>query len=287
MGQPFPTNALFSTYTSHPLRFSQSLTVNHLTDWDKDFVFYLIYNRKPEVGRDIDHIHPQSRLEGFRAEKVHSIANYQLLDIETNRDKKRAKPLAVWLDNFVSDSPSYLTRHLIPTDEALWLEENFDQFVKIRAEMLVAKVQEFIPAAPVDSISPEQIPMPPATDKQVDLLTLSQLPPNQQDHSILQDKTELFDLFQKHVGANWAGRYRNELERFNIRTIADFARVVMYLKLEIWYDAGYAKVYRFHKPLNDGQKIHFNQKNFGGWAWETALNELEKRGFDWQLFVMG
>lgn len=285
-GQPFPTNALFTTYTDHPIRFSELLSVNQLAEWDREFVFYLIYNRKPEDGRDIDHVHPKSRLGEFKAEQVHSIANYQLLDVGTNRNEKRAKPLAAWLNKFVTDRPSYLSRHLIPTDESLWLEENFASFVTVRAQMIVDKVWEYIPVALVDSTPPVPEPTLSVNNTRVDLLALSILLPDQEHHPILEDKTSLFDLFRERVGAAWAGRYRSELARFNIRTIADFARVVMGLKLEFWYDSGYAKVYRFHKPSDDGQRIHFNQKSFGGWAWFITLDELENRSFDWQSFVI-
>ncbi|MEZ4646378.1 MAG: hypothetical protein R3E31_27250 [Chloroflexota bacterium] len=52
-GQPFPIKTLFSAYIGHPIRFSEMLTVDRLGNWDGDFVFYLMYNRNPEVGRDI------------------------------------------------------------------------------------------------------------------------------------------------------------------------------------------------------------------------------------------
>lgn len=285
-GKPFPIHALFKTYTDHPIRFSESLSIDHLADWDREFVFYLMYNRKPEDGRDVDHVHPKSRLGKFTTEQVHSIANYQLLDVGTNRNEKRAKPLATWLNDSVTDRTTYLSRHLIPTDESLWREENFPTFITTRAQMIVDKVQGFIPAPMSDSTLPEPESTMMVNTTRVDLLALSTLLPEQEDHPVLQDKTILFDLFRNRVGPAWAGRYRSELAHFNIHTIADLAHIVMSLNLEFWYDAGYATVYRFHKPLEGGQKIHFHQKNFGGWAWFIALDELGKRGFDWRSFVI-
>ena len=201
------------------------------------------------------------------------------MDVVPNRYEKRAKSLAACLNKCGTDRPSYLSRHLIPTDESLWLEENFATFVTVRAQMIVDKVREYIPVALVESNPPVPEPALSVNNTRVDLLALSILLPEQEHHPILEDKTSLFDLFRERVGAAWAGRYRSELAHFNIRTIADFARVVMGLKLEFWYDAGYAKVYYFHKPSDDGQKNHFNQKNFGGWAWFITLDELEKRSF--------
>lgn len=287
-GKSFPTEALFDVYKRHPLRFSRSLAVDHLGDWDRDFVFYLMYDRRPEVGRDIDHVHPKSRLGKFRSEQVHSIANYQLLDIGTNRNEKRAKSLADWINGDVSAGArsDYLNRHLIPAKESLWQEKNFEQFITKRAQMIVEKVQEFVPAALPDATIPEPQPDTVPQNGRVDLLALSQLTPEQEGHPILQDKTLLYDIYRKQLNGHWSSRYRNELKRYNIRTIADFVRVIMALKLELWYDAGYAKVYRFHKPLADGQKAHFNRKSFGGWGWDLALKEMEERGFDWQSYVV-
>ena len=287
-GDPFPVEVLFDVYKGHPLRFSRSLTVEYLADWDRDFVFYLMYDRHPEVGRDVDHVHPKSRLGSFRSEQVHSIANYQLLDIGTNRNKKRAQSLTDWINGDVSEEArlGYLNRHLIPSEELLWFEKNFEQFVTKRAQMIVEKVQEFVPEAPLDAILPDPKPDPVSKSVSVNLLALAQLSAEQETHPILQDKTPLYDIFHAHLKGPWAGRYRNELRRFNIRTIADFAHVIMALKLKLWYDAGYANVYRFYNTLDDGQKIHFNQKNFGGWAWGVTLQQLKNRDFNWELFLV-
>ncbi|MEZ4646377.1 MAG: hypothetical protein R3E31_27245 [Chloroflexota bacterium] len=106
---------------------------------------------------------------------MHSVANYQLLDIGTNRNKKRAKPLKDWISGYVADHTSYLNRHLIPTDKFLWLEENFEQFVMKRTEMIVAKVTDFVPVALPDSFSDEPQSQPPVSNEPVNLPALLKL----------------------------------------------------------------------------------------------------------------
>lgn len=287
-GKLFPTETLFEMYKRHPLRFSRSLTDEHLANWDRDFVFYLMYDRNPDVSRDIDHVHPKSRLGNFRGEHIHSIANYQLLDIGTNRNKKRAKSLLDYINSVVSDDTraDYLNRHLIPSEKSIWSEENFEQFIKRRAQMIVEKVREFVPTTPPEAATSEPKSHHTSQKGYLDLLALSKQFGGHGEHPILQDNTSLYDLFKKNIRGPWAARFRNELKHYNIHTIADFAHVIMALKLELWYDAGYAKVYRFHRTLDDGRKIHFNKRNFAGWGWLIVLKELEDRDFNWQSFFV-
>lgn len=156
-GQPFPTEEIFEVYKNHPLTFHAEVDVKHLPRWDADFVFYLIYDCEVVSGRDVDHVHPRSKLEAvqintpnglipkYNPSQIHTIANYQLLDPGTNRDRKRAKTLAQWLSDGTSDRAFYLKRHLIPEDAVLWEIDNFETFLEYRAKAILDKVQGFIP----------------------------------------------------------------------------------------------------------------------------------------------
>lgn len=156
-GQAFPTEEIFEVYKSHPLAFNAEIDVKQLPRWDADFVFYLVYDCEVVSGRDVDHVHPRSKLEaaqintpdGFKPmytpSQIHTIANYQLLDPGTNRDRKRAKTLAQWLSDGASDRAFYLKRHLIPEDPMLWEIDNFGRFLEERSKAILAKVQGFIP----------------------------------------------------------------------------------------------------------------------------------------------
>ena len=80
--------------------------------------------------------------EGKDREKIHSILNFQLLDMGTNRGKKQGKPLKEWIKHNVDGKKHYTTIHLIPEDETLWDTPMFDGFITRRAGMILAKISE-------------------------------------------------------------------------------------------------------------------------------------------------
>jgi hypothetical protein len=63
------------------------------------------------------------------------------------------------------------------------------------------------------------------------------------------------------------------------------AAIIMALQLEFWREQSHGNVYHFHKPLPDGRRAELRTKHFGGWAWSTALHQLQERGFEWQEFL--
>jgi len=145
-GQLFPTNSLFTMYRQHPLRFSEDLNQERLPTWNRGFVFYLIYDQEHDAARDVDHIHPRYLLNDlYEQDLINAITNYQLLDPGTNRNDKRAKSLADWIERGVVDRPSYLRRHLIPGDPALWDEANFPAFTEARSALILKKIDHAVP----------------------------------------------------------------------------------------------------------------------------------------------
>ena len=144
-GNAFPKDRLFMVYAGHPLRFVSTVNENNLSDFDQEYIFYLIYNGLPAIrSEDIDHIHPRSLLLsiGFDEWTINNIVNYQLLDSGTNRGQKNGKKLADWINSSVdaANRQGYLSRHLIPQDPALWETQNFDRFCEARAKMLADKI---------------------------------------------------------------------------------------------------------------------------------------------------
>jgi hypothetical protein len=89
---------------------------------------------------------PRSILEEKKYDwaKINSIKNFQLLDYGTNRGKKNGKPFKKWIDNYVSDKKSFVTRHLIPTDENIWTEDKLDNFITERAQLIFNKVIKYL-----------------------------------------------------------------------------------------------------------------------------------------------
>jgi hypothetical protein len=96
---------------------------------------------------DIDHIMPKNILEaqGIDWDKINSIKNLQLLDFGTNRGEKNGKPFKEWVNNpeYVKDKQSYVKIHLIPSDETLWTEDKFEDFIEARATLILEKLTTY------------------------------------------------------------------------------------------------------------------------------------------------
>ncbi|MBN6076759.1 DUF262 domain-containing protein [Aggregatibacter actinomycetemcomitans] len=146
--QVFPMQILFDVYIQHPLNFELKYTKGSLNNLDSSFIYYLIYDCKESLRvNDIDHIMPKSVLQsyGYSWDKINSIPNYQLLDYSTNRGNKNSSSFYDWVNNEdnVKDKEQYLKIHLIPTDKSLWLEENFEDFIDNRAELIIKKIESY------------------------------------------------------------------------------------------------------------------------------------------------
>lgn len=146
--KPFPVSELFEVYTTHPITFTTTYTSGNLDQLDNSFIYYLMYDRaRTTRTNDIDHIMPKNILEAKEVDwgKINSIKNFQLLDFGTNRGAKNGKPFKEWVDNpgYVKEKPAYVTLHLIPTDETLWTEDKFDDFIEARAALILGKLGHY------------------------------------------------------------------------------------------------------------------------------------------------
>ncbi len=151
----FPVDELFQVYTNHPITFTISYTSKNLDLLDSSFVFYLMYDRTRTTRmNDIDHIMPKSILDSIlKADgtkkydwaNINSIKNFQLLDYGTNRGAKNASPFMSWVTNLdcVKDKAAYIEIHLIPTDETLWVEDSFGDFIEARAKLILQKLHKY------------------------------------------------------------------------------------------------------------------------------------------------
>lgn len=144
----FPKQELFNVYIEHPVIFTQSYDAKNLDSLDRSFLYYLMYDRNQTIrSQDIDHIMPRSILAElkFAWEDINSIKNFQLIDYGTNRGIKNGKPFKEWMNNHVSDNPSFVKRHLIPDDEKIWEESSFPDFIEKRAKLILAKISNYLP----------------------------------------------------------------------------------------------------------------------------------------------
>ena len=141
--QDFPTQEMFKVYYDHGITFTEVIDLSKLDVFESQFMYYLIYDKKQTVRvQDIDHIMPKNILESLSYDwaKINSIRNFQLLDYGTNRGEKNGKPFKNWIDNYVTDKAAFALKHLIPTDENIWTEEKFEDFIEKRAELILDKI---------------------------------------------------------------------------------------------------------------------------------------------------
>jgi len=143
--QKFPINELFNVYYDHPIIFTKDYNSSNLDQLDAGFVFYLMYEMKQIIRiQDTDHIMPKSILEvmSYDPAKINSIKNFQLIDYGTNRGEKNGKPFKEWITNsaYVTDKDAFIKRHLIPDDETLWEELQFENFIEKRAELIIERL---------------------------------------------------------------------------------------------------------------------------------------------------
>ncbi|MGB4268222.1 MAG: DUF1524 domain-containing protein, partial [Spirochaetota bacterium] len=146
--QDFPKDELSKVYIDHPITFTTKYSSDNLDQLDSSFVFYLMYDREKTIRtNDIDHVMPKNILEekGFDWNLINSIKNFQLLDYGTNRGEKNGKPFKKWIDNqeYVKDKSNYLKIHLIPSDETLWEEDKFKEFIEERAKLIISKIDQY------------------------------------------------------------------------------------------------------------------------------------------------
>ena len=143
----FPKTELFKVYIEHPVVSTQNYKVENLDFLDRSFLYYLMYDRNQTIrNQDTDHIMPKSILASFKYgwDDINSIKNFQLIDYGTNRGVKNGKPFKEWMDNYISDKASFVKRHLIPSDERIWEESKFSDFIEKRAELILAKIFQYL-----------------------------------------------------------------------------------------------------------------------------------------------
>jgi hypothetical protein len=144
----FPKQELFNVYIEHPVVFTQNYDGKNLDNLDRPFLYYLMYDRNQTIRvQDVDHIMPKSILAMLKYswDEINSIKNFQLIDSGTNRGIKNGKSFKEWMNNHVSDKPSFVKRHLIPDDKTIWVESSFLSFIEKRTELILAKIKKYLP----------------------------------------------------------------------------------------------------------------------------------------------
>jgi hypothetical protein len=143
-GKSFPADEIIKMYMDYGLAFTTEIESSKLAGFDDLFVYYLMYNKEQTIRQqDVDHIIPKSRLVNrYSQEQIYNICNYELIDSGTNRWQKSATEYKVWVDTCIKDKQDYIRRHLIPPDENLWNEDNYEDFLLARGKLIVEKIHE-------------------------------------------------------------------------------------------------------------------------------------------------
>lgn len=135
--------------------------------WYRDFAHTPAYdNNLPQV----DHIFPQSALRKIRVENPRSgrrdllkyhepernqLANCMLLTREENGagGKSDTLPEEWFAQKLAEEGPSYLQKHLIPHDTALWKLERFEYFIEERKRLIRDRFRSLlVPVTPVNPL---------------------------------------------------------------------------------------------------------------------------------------
>jgi hypothetical protein len=143
-GKPFPLDGLIRCYQSYP-RLTYRIPNNDtsISDFDRDIIFRMMYGERYGFRQeDVDHIHPKSLMFDEYPYEINLIENFQLLDSDTNRNAKRAKPFIEWFREGVNDElkEEYLERHFIPKDQSLWNADSFREFLSCRRKLIVSQI---------------------------------------------------------------------------------------------------------------------------------------------------
>jgi hypothetical protein len=254
--------------------------------------------RLPEGKRtkhpEVDHIFPQSKLSsrGIDEEHINNFANLRLISQPDNNWKRAQDPKP-----YFDKNPGAATRYLIPVDTLEY--EQYSMFLDKRRALIWEHLQRFLGLAGHQQaiydassagtpVIPTSLPEPSNHVSDLRLACQERLTAEEQAHPILQDHTNWLDVYrQLGYEPRWCGRYYWALHHAGIQNVADFAAAVMALKLQANGRSSGQPMYQFANALPDGSKLTIVTREFGGYAWKSALEELMKRGLDIEKYFIG
>jgi hypothetical protein len=89
--------------------------------------------------KDLDHIYPKSKLDGYSDQKINSYGNFRYINNIINKIKSDKDPLT-YFENLPKDN--LLINHLV--DKNLLCEEQYDSFIVDRQKRIKDKVKAFL-----------------------------------------------------------------------------------------------------------------------------------------------
>ncbi len=242
-------------------------------------------SRRPEV----DHIFPQSKLLalGVPDEKINSYANFRLISQSENNWKRAQDPQPYFKAN-----PKATARYFIPGN--LLEYHHYEQFLAKRKSLIWNYLNAFFGLNNNELIEeiqkPEmdiEVPINIERNQNINIQhrIMELLTKEDNNNPIIKNSGAWIDQYIEYgLDPRWARRYHKALLKVGINSVGDFAAAIMALKLRIAYNS-YLPVYDFISPLFDGNNIHLESHDFGGYGWKISLEILHKKGFSWERYI--
>ena len=107
---------------------------------------------------EVHHIFPKSTLykQGYAKSLVNALGNYAFLSKETNLDITNKDP-DKYIPEYMSLNPGAVESHWVPTEQDLFLVDNYEIFLSKRRELLAESTNEFLDALLVGSAKQVEI----------------------------------------------------------------------------------------------------------------------------------
>jgi hypothetical protein len=126
--------------------------VNHAKDWESGVeISSMLLGRGSSL--EIHHIFPKSILyeNGYSKATVNALANYALLTKSTNLKIGNREPKA-YLPEYMASCPGAVESHWIPTGQAVWEIDKYEEFLKMRRQLLTDAANNFLGSLLNDSV---------------------------------------------------------------------------------------------------------------------------------------
>ena len=94
---------------------------------------------------EVHHIFPKSTLykHGYPKALVNALGNYAFLTKETNQNITNKDP-DKYIPDYMDKNPGSVESHWMPTDQSLFMVENYEEFLGRRRELLAESTNEFL-----------------------------------------------------------------------------------------------------------------------------------------------
>ena len=138
---PSPIEDLLEIFEEHKLQNYSVFTVDDLDKFDKEFVLFLLSDRRSTLKEHIEVIgHLMSpfflKQYNYSDEAINNIRNLGIFDSRHLRIKECLR-FSEWMNFCIANRKIYSEKAVIPENEELWTEENFPEFCEARGKLII------------------------------------------------------------------------------------------------------------------------------------------------------